>query len=109
MRQEFQAVFGCMAAQLSDLDPPHLLPCVSSDKLRDNLSESINRAAFGTEPVLVMRRGRKIAAIVSMDDLTFLEKMKQRRDEAMRERLPTEQSGIGPAIAQRVYWELFFG
>jgi len=54
-----------------------------------------------------MRRGRKIAAIISIGDLAFLETMKQRRDEAMREKLPTDQSGIGPAMARRLYWEVF--
>ena len=98
-----------MAEQLDDFGPPKVLPSVSTNELRDNLSETINRAAFGREPVLVMRRGRKIAAIISIIDLAFLDKMKQRRHEAVRERLPTDQSGIGPALARRVYWELFFG
>jgi prevent-host-death family protein len=80
-----------------------------SHELRDNLSQTINRAAFGREPVLVTRRGRKIAAIISTVDLAFLETMKQRKDEAMTEKLPADQSWIGPAIARRLYWELFFG
>jgi len=41
--------------------------------------------------VLVTRRGGKIAAIVSIVDLTFLETMRQRKDEAMKEKLPVDQ------------------
>ena len=103
------AVFRSMAAQLDDFGPPKVLPSVSTNELRDNLSQTINRAAFGREPVLVTRRGRKIAAIISTVDLAFLETMKQRKDEAMTEKLPADQSWIGPAIARRLYWELFFG
>ena len=62
-----------MAAQLDDFGPPKVLPSVSTNELRDNLSQTINRAAFGREPVLVTRRGRRIAAIISTVDLAFLE------------------------------------
>ena len=95
--------------QLRDLDPPKALPCISTIQLRDNLSEAINCAAYGMEPVLVMRRGRKIAAIISLDDLAFLELMKHRRNEAWSEPLPTDQSQIGSALARRREVEDFFG
>ena len=63
--------------QLHDFDPPRVLPTVSTNELRDNLSQTINRAAFGIEPVLVTRHGRKIAAIVSIFDFAFLQTMRQ--------------------------------
>jgi prevent-host-death family protein len=103
------AVFGGMTAHLGDLGPPKILPSVSTDELRNSISQTINRAAFGTEPVLVTRRGRKIAAIISIVDLAFLERMRQRRDEAMAEDLPADQAGIGPAMARRLRGDLFFG
>jgi antitoxin (DNA-binding transcriptional repressor) of toxin-antitoxin stability system len=98
-----------MAACLDDLGPPKIPLMISTNELRDNLSSHINRAAFGSEPVFVMRRGRKIAAIVSIPDLAFLERMKQRRAEAMAENLPVDQQSVGPAMARRLYWEIFFG
>jgi prevent-host-death family protein len=97
-----------MVAQCDDFVPPRIPPSVSTNELRDNLSQIINRAAFGTEPVLVTRRGRTIAAIISIDDLALLKRMKQRRDEAMMQKLPADQNEIGPAIARRLKWELFF-
>jgi len=92
-----------MAAQLDDFGPPKVLLSVSTNELRDNLSQWINRAVFGREPVLVTRRGRKIAAIISIADFAFLETMRQRRDEAMTEKLSEDQSWIGPAIARRLH------
>jgi prevent-host-death family protein len=103
------AVFRRMASQLEDFGHPKILPSVSTNELRDNLSETINRAAFGEDPVLVTRRGRRIAAIISIVDLVFLERMKKRKYEAMKENLPADQSLVGPAMARRLYQELFFG
>jgi prevent-host-death family protein len=97
-----------MAANGDYFSPPKVLPSLSTSELRDNLSETINRAAFGSEPVVVVRRGRKIAAIISIVDLAFLQTMKQRRAEAMSEKLPADQSGIGPAMARHLCWEIFF-
>jgi prevent-host-death family protein len=82
-----------MAAQLDDFGPPKVLLSVSTNELRDNLSQWINRAVFGREPVLVTRRGRKIAAIISIADFAFLETMRQRRDEAMTEKLSAIERG----------------
>ncbi len=89
-----------MSPQPDDFDP-RILSSVSTNELRDSLSQTINRAAFGREPVLVTRRGRKIAAIISVVDLAFLEEMK--------EKLPVNQALIGSEMARRLYWELFFG
>ena len=98
-----------MTAHLGDLGPPKILPSVSTDELRNSIAQTINRAAYGTEPVLVTRRGRKIAAIISMGDLAFLETMRRRRDEVMSEDVPSGQEEIGPAMARRLRWDLFFG
>jgi len=35
--------------------------------------------------------------------------MKQRRDEARRQKLPTDQSEVGAALADQTRRELFFG
>ncbi len=98
-----------MTSQLADFAHPEALPSVSTDELRKNLSHMINQAAFGSEPVLVTRRGRKIAAIISIVDLELLETMKQRREEALAEKLPANQSQVGSAMARRLGWEIFFG
>jgi prevent-host-death family protein len=58
--------FGGMAAQLDEFGYPKILHSVTTNELRDNLSQEINRAAYGVDPVLITRRGRKIAAIISI-------------------------------------------
>ena len=102
------AVIQGVAGQFYDLTHPKILTSISTNDLRDNLSLTINRAAFGADPVLITRRGRKIAAIVSISDLTFLETMRERRERVMSEKLPSDQSEIGPALARRLDWEIFF-
>jgi hypothetical protein len=56
-----------------------------------------------------MRRGRKIAAIISLVDLVFLENMKKRREEIMTENVPDDMGEVGPAMGRRLKWEIFFG
>jgi len=46
---------------------------VSAEEARNQLSEIINRAAYGREPTIVTRRGKRVAAIVSIEDLELLE------------------------------------
>ena len=42
-------------------------------EIKARLSEIINRVAFGHERLLVLRRGKPVAALVSVDDLRRLE------------------------------------
>ena len=102
-----EAVISCM--QLRDFDPPKAPAAVTSNELRDNISEVISYAAFGKEPVVFTRRGRKMAAIISLEDLAFLERMKKHRDTALSEKVPTDTPGAGRASARRLELELFYG
>ncbi len=97
-----------MAGRPESYGRPKILFSVSSIRLRNCLSMTLNQAAFGNEPVLITRRGIPTAAIVSIDDLNLLENMKSRRDKARSRRLPDDQALIEPAIAQRIKEELFF-
>ncbi len=53
---------------------------VTTEELRRKLAEVINRAAYGEDPVVVTRRGRKIAAVVSILDLILLDRVKVQRE-----------------------------
>ena len=101
-------VIPCMSGQLDEYGYPKILHAVTTNELRDNLSLEINRAAFGDDPVLVTRRGRKIAAIISITDLSFLQRMKDRREGVFAPDLPKDTSKIGPETARRLTWEVFF-
>ena len=105
----FPAVLDNVAAQLGDFIRPSPPPVVSTEELRRNLSGIVNRAAFGGKPVLITRRGRKVAAIVSIDDLILLERTRRRRDEIRAEQVPSDPSKIGQVLARSLEWEELFG
>jgi prevent-host-death family protein len=53
---------------------------MSTVELRGNLSDAVNRAAFGKERVVLTRRGRKLAGIVPFEDIELLEALEDRKD-----------------------------
>ncbi len=67
---------------------------------RQKLADTINRVAYGNERILLRRRGKDVAALVSVDDLALLEGLEDRLDaEAARQalaesgdRIPYEQA-----------------
>lgn len=71
---------------------------VSIKEIRDNLADALNRVAYGGERVVLQRRGKGIAALVSMADLALLEELENRADvraarKALKEKgsVPLEQ------------------
>jgi prevent-host-death family protein len=53
---------------------------ISTVVLRENLSDAVNRAAFGKERVVLTRRGKKLAGIVPYEDIEFLEELEEQKD-----------------------------
>ena len=53
---------------------------VSAVQVRKRLAEVINRAAFGKERVILARRGKAVAAIVSLEDVELLEALEDQID-----------------------------
>jgi prevent-host-death family protein len=49
-------------------------------KIRSNLADTINRVAYQGERVVLERRGKGVAALVSMNDLSRLEKLEDEED-----------------------------
>ena len=47
-------------------------------KAREEFPEIINRAAYGKERTIVSRRGKDLAAVISIDDLRLLERLAQK-------------------------------
>ena len=67
---------------------------------RESFSSTINRVAFGGERVVLTRHGRRVAAVVSIDDLDLLEALEDAHDlAAVREAL------ADPANTGRIGWE----
>jgi prevent-host-death family protein len=46
-------------------------------KAREEFPEVVNRAAYGKERTIVSRRGKDLAAVISMEDLRLLERLAQ--------------------------------
>lgn len=46
---------------------------ISAEEARNQFAEIINKAAYGHERTIVTRRGKRVAAIVSVQDLELLE------------------------------------
>ena len=53
---------------------------VSAVQVRKRLAEVINRAAYGKERVILARRGKAVAAIVSLEDVELLEALEDQID-----------------------------
>ena len=65
---------------------------------RESFSTTVNRVAFGGERVVLTRHGRRIAAVVPIEDLDLLESLEDRRDlDDVRAALtdPDNQARIG--------------
>lgn len=61
---------------------------VASSEVRKNMSEYLNKTAFGNERYVIHRSGKPQAALVSMDDLELLLAIEARTDiEEARENL----------------------
>ncbi len=49
---------------------------VSTADLRRNLADLVNRVAFGKERVVLTRHGKQVCALVPIEDLSLLERMR---------------------------------
>lgn len=48
--------------------------------IRNNLADALNRVAYAGERIVLERRGKGVAALVSMEDLALLEEMENLAD-----------------------------
>lgn len=58
------------------------MPPIASTEARDRFSELLNRAAFGKERVVLTRRGKRLVALVLIEDLATLEALEDAQDAA---------------------------
>ena len=63
---------------------------LASGKVRQDFSDTINRVAYGGERIVLHRRGKDIAAVIPIDDLTLLEELEDRLDVEDAERILAE-------------------
>jgi prevent-host-death family protein len=63
-------------------------------ELRDNLADALNRVAYGGERIVLERRGKGVAALVSMDDLATLERLEDAADIKAARKALKQKGGI---------------
>lgn len=66
---------------------------LTTSEAREGLAEAVNKVAFAGERIVINRHGKDVAALVSMDDLAFLQEIEDHLDvEAMRRSLAEKGS-----------------
>lgn len=53
---------------------------LSISEARDKLPEAVNRVSYSGERFVIARRGKRLAALVSLDDLAILKAIEDRVD-----------------------------
>jgi prevent-host-death family protein len=63
-------------------------------KARSNLADALNRVAYAGERIVLQRRGKGVAALVSMEDLALLEEMENQADIRAARKALKEKGGV---------------
>jgi len=81
---------------------------LNATKARDQLSDLLNRVAYGGERIPIERRGKVMAVLVSLEDAALLEALEDRIDgeEAERALKEFEESGEEAIPYEKVRKEL---
>lgn len=67
---------------------------------RESFSTTVNRVAFGGERVVLTRHGRRVAAVVPIEDLELIEALEDARD------LDEVRAALAdPANRDRIAWD----
>jgi len=53
------------------------MSAISTAEARKHLSEVVNRVAYGKERVVLTRHGKQLCALVPIEDLSFLDKLRE--------------------------------
>lgn len=76
----------------------HADTTVTTAEVRENLSEILNRAAYGQERIVVTRHGKALVAVVPIEDLEELERLEDEidREEILRAIESIQKEGTIP-------------
>ncbi len=62
--------------------------------VRNNLADALNRVAYAGERIVLERRGKGVAALVSMEDLALLERVEDEQDVRAARKALKERGGV---------------
>jgi prevent-host-death family protein len=75
---------------------------LAAAKVRQDFAETVNRVAYGRERIVLHRRGRDLAALISLEDLALLEKLEDRLDAEEADKILAESKAKGE---KPIHWE----
>jgi prevent-host-death family protein len=58
------------------------MPQMTTKQMREKLADTVNRVAYKGERIVIMRHGKPLAAVVSVEDLEALERLEEAKDVA---------------------------
>jgi prevent-host-death family protein len=67
---------------------------ITTVKARSEFADLINRAAYGKQRIALSRRGKKVAAIVPIEDLSRLRELEDRADIEDAKKALREPGGV---------------
>ena len=67
---------------------------MSASKARDGFSDALNRVAYKGERIVLRRRGKDVAVLVPVEDLTLLEEIEDRIDVEEAKKALREKGGL---------------
>ena len=62
--------------------------------IRNNLADALNRVAYAGERIILERRGKGVAALVSIEDLELLERIEDEADAKAARKALKEKGGV---------------
>lgn len=70
---------------------------IEATKAKDTFGDTLNRAAYGKERIILTRRGKPIAALVPLEDIELLDQLENAAD-ADEVRLAREEAARGEVV-----------
>ncbi len=67
---------------------------LSIGHFRNNMADTLNRAAYAGERIILARDGKPTVALVSMDDLRLLEELENQADLKAARKARKERGGV---------------
>lgn len=79
---------------------------LESTKAKDAFGDTLNRAAYAKERIILTRRGKPVAALVPLEDIQLLEELENAED-AEDVRLAREEAARGEVVPWETVKEEF--
>jgi prevent-host-death family protein len=75
-------VMAEMAVSAATVEGGEGMATLDTTKAKDTFGDTVNRAAYGKERIILTRRGKPVAAIVPLEDLELLDELENAADAA---------------------------